>query len=102
MEKQKVSLLKYKSNKKLTVLGIAACMLLSPALGMALFLPQVLSVVPILLLALLGYAGTTAAAVCTGLLVAMCAVYYGVWGGVGAFVLLVPVVFVAALALDRE
>lgn len=102
MEKQKVSLLRHKSNKKLTVLGIAACMLLSPALGVAIFLPQVLTIIPVLLLALLGYAGATAAAACTGLLVAMSAVYYGLWGGLGAFVLLVPVVAVSALALDRE
>jgi len=102
VEKHKVSLLRHKSNKKLTVLGIAACLLLSPALGMALFLPQVVTLIPVLLLALLGYAGAPAAAACTGVLVAMSAVYYGVWGGVGAFVLLVPAVAAAAYSLDRE
>lgn len=102
VEKQKVSLLKQKSNKKLTALGIAACLLLSPAAGMALFLPQVLTIIPVLLLALLGYAGAPAAAACTGALVAMSAVYYGVWGGVSAFLLLVPAVLAAAIALERE
>ena len=100
MEKQKV--FGYKNNKKLTVLGIIACLLLSPAMGMALFLPQVLTFVPVLLLALLGYAGAVAAAACTGVLVAISAVYYGMWGGVGAFVLLVPTVLTAAVALERE
>ncbi len=102
VEKQKVSLLRYRSNKKLTVLGIAACLLLSPAAGMALFLPQVLTIIPVLLLALLGYAGSVASAACTGMLVAMSAAYYGVWGGVSAFVLLVPTVLTAAVALERE
>ena len=102
VEKQKVSLLRHRSNKKLTVLGIAACLLLSPAAGMALFLPQVLTVIPVLLLALLGYAGPVAAAACTGVLVAMSAAYYGIWGGVSVFVLLVPTVLTAAVALERE
>ena len=39
VEEQKVSLLRQKSNKKLTVIAIAACLLLSPALGLALFFP---------------------------------------------------------------
>jgi len=65
-------------------------------------MPQVLSIIPVLLLALLGYAGTAAAAACTGLLIVMSAMYYGAWGGIGAFVLLVPVIVVSALALERE
>jgi len=95
-------LFRHKSNKKLTVLGIVLCLLLSPVMGMALFLPQVVTLIPVLLLALLGYAGAPAAAACTGLFVAMSTVYYGMWGGVGAFLLLVPAVLVSALALDRE
>jgi len=102
VEKQKVSLFKYKSNKKMTVAAIAACLLLSPALGLALFFPQVVTLIPILLLALLGYAGVPAAAACTGILVAMSAVYYGMWGGVGTALLLVPVMVVSALVFDRE
>jgi len=102
VEKQKFTLLSYRSNKKLTALGIIACLLLSPALGLAMFLPQVLTVIPVLLLALLGYAGAGAAAASTGLLVAMSAMYYGVWGGVGAFLLLAPTVVTAAVALERE
>jgi len=102
VEEQKVSLLRQKSNKKLTVIAIAACLLLSPALGLALFFPQVATLIPVLLLALLGYAGMPAAAACTGIFVAMSAVYYGVWGGIGTALLLVPVMIVSALALERD
>ena len=102
MEKQNVSLLRYKSNKKLTVIGIAACLLLSPALSMALFVPQIVALIPVLLLAVLGYAGAPAAAACTGILVAMCTVYFGVWGGVCTAMLLIPVILVTAYTFDRE
>ena len=84
MEKQNVSLLRHKSNKKLTVIGIAACLLLSPALSMALFVPQIVALIPVLLMAMLGYAGAPAAAACTAIMLTA-ALPRGLWAGLMAW-----------------
>jgi len=102
VENQKTLLLGQKNKIRLTVLSIICCLLLSPALSVALFLPQILTLIPIALLAMLGYAGIVSAAACTGILVALSSVYYGVYGGVGAFLLLVPTVVTAAVSLERR
>ncbi len=102
MENQKVSVFRQKNKRGLTALAIIVCLALSPVLGTAMFLPQVLSAIPVGLLLMLGYAGPMSAAVCCAILVALCSVLLGVWGGVCAAALIVPTVIVSGLMLDRE
>lgn len=85
----------------LTVVSIVACLLLSPLLGAGLFLPQVLTAIPVVLLLLLGYVGPVSAAVCSVIIVALVSTLFGVWGGVCAAVLLVPTVIVSGSMLER-
>jgi len=102
VDNQKVSVFHQKNKWGLTALSIVACLLLSPLLGAGLFLPQVLTAIPVVLLLLLGYVGPVSAAVCSVILVALVSTLFGVWGGVCAILLLAPTVIVAALMLERE
>ncbi|MBQ7886423.1 MAG: DUF2232 domain-containing protein [Clostridia bacterium] len=102
MNNQKVTVFHQKNRWGLTVASVAACLLLSPAFGVGVLLPQVLSAVPIVLLAMLGYAGPVSAAVCSVILVSLTTTMFGVWGGVSAILLFVPTVIVSAVMLERE
>lgn len=101
MDNQKVTVFRQKNKWGLTAASIVACLLLSPAFGMGVLLPQVLSAIPVLLLAMLGYAGPVSAAVCSVILVSLTTTLFGVWGGVFAILLIVPTVLVAAVMLER-
>lgn len=102
MDNQKVTVFRQKNKWGLTVASIVACLLLSPAFGVGILLPQVLSAVPVLLLALLGYVGPVSACVCSAILVALAATIFGMWGGILTVLLIVPTVLVSAAALERE
>ena len=102
MDNQKVTVFRQKNKPGLTVASIVACLLLSPVIGTGVFLPQVLSAIPVLLLALLGYVGPISAAVCSGILVALTSTLFGVWGGVCAALLILPTVLVSGVMLERE
>ncbi|MBR4040410.1 MAG: DUF2232 domain-containing protein [Clostridia bacterium] len=102
MDNQKVTVFRQKNKWGLTAASIVACLLLSPAVSLGVFLPQVLSAVPIVLLALLGYAGPVSAAVCSGIFVSLISLLFGLWGGVCAALLVVPTVLVSAVMLERE
>lgn len=102
MDNQKVTVLRQKNKWGLTVASVVACLLLSPVFGVGILLPQVLSAVPILLLALLGYVGPVSAAVCSAILVSLSSVLFGLWGGVSAILLIVPTVLIPAVMLERE
>ena len=102
MDNQKVTVFRQKNKPGLTVASIVACLLLSPVIGMGVFLPQVLSAIPVMLLALLGYVGPISAAVCSGILVALTSTLFGVWGGVCAALLILPTVLVSGVMLERE
>lgn len=102
MENQKVTVFRQKNKVGLTVAAIVACLVLSPLLSMGFFLPQVITMVPVVLLALLAYAGPVSAAVCGGILTALSVMLFGVWGGVCALLLMVPTVIVAGVMLDLD
>ena len=102
MDNQKVSVFKQKNNWGLTVLGAVLCILSAPLLSTLVFLPQVVTMVPVLLLVMLGFAGPAGAAICAGLLTGGAGVLYGMWGVVCALLLIVPTVAAAAIAIDRD
>lgn len=102
MDNQKVNVFRQKNKWGLTIASIVACLLLSPAFGVGILLPQVLSAIPILLLAMLGYAGPVSAAVCSAIFVSLTSAIFGLWGGMLAILLIVPTVIVSAVMLERE
>lgn len=102
MEKQRISLLRLENRWGLTALCIAVCVVLSPVLGMALFIPQVLPALPVLLLAMLGYVGPVSAAACTVTLIVLCFSLFGGWGALCCALLLVPALVVSSVVLERE
>ena len=102
VDNQKVTVFRQKNKVGLTAAAIAGCLAVSPMLGAGVFLPQVLTTVPVLLLAMLGYAGPVSMAVCSGILAALCSALFGVWGGLSAVLLIVPTVIVSGVMLERE
>lgn len=102
VDNQKVSVFQQKNNWGLTVACIVACLLLSPVFGVGVMLPQVLSAIPVLMLALLGYVGPVSAVVCSVILVSLTTTLFGVWGGLSAVLLILPTVIVSVVMLERE
>lgn len=102
VDNQKVKVFRQTNKWGLTAACVVACLLLMPVFGVGVMLPQVLSAVPVLLLAMLGYAGPVSAAVCSAILVSVPTMIFGVWGGISALLLIVPTVLVSAIMLERE
>ncbi|MBQ8619802.1 MAG: DUF2232 domain-containing protein [Clostridia bacterium] len=102
MDNQKVNVFRQKNKWGLSVASVALCLMLMPAFGVGVLLPQVLSAVPILLLAMLGYAGPVSAAVCSVIFVSLTSSLFGIWGGVLTILLIVPTVVVSVVSLERE
>jgi len=101
VDNQNVTVFRQRNKWGLTIASVVACLLLSPVFGLGVFLPQVLSAIPVLLLALLGYVGPVSAAACSGILVALTSALFGVWGGVAAVMMIVPTVLVSSIVLER-
>ena len=102
VDNQRVSVFKQKNRWGLTALCAVLCIVASPLLSSLVFMPQVVTMVPILLLVMLGFVGPVSTAVCAGLLTGGAAVLYGMWGAVCAAILIVPTVAAAAITLDRD
>lgn len=102
MDNQRISVFKQKNNWGLAVLGVALCVAAAPVLGALVFMPQVITMIPVLLLVMLGFSGPVGTAVCAGLLTGGAGALYGMWGGICAVILIVPTVAAAAVALDRD
>lgn len=102
VENQRVSVFRQKNHWGLVVLGAVLCVLATPFLGTLVFMPQVVTMVPVLLLVMLGFSGPVGMAVCAGLLVGGGMTLYGIWGGICALLLIVPTVAAAGIALDRD
>ena len=90
------------NNWKISALGIVAFLVLSPLMGLFAFTPQVLTLLPVALLAMLGYGGVLGAAVCCAILVGLGFSLFGVWGAVCMALLMIPAVAAPAIAMDRE
>lgn len=86
----------------MTVLSILLCLIVSPLVTMAAMLPQVLAVVPVLMLFLLGYVGPVSAVVCAGLTVGAGSTFFGAQGALAALVLFVPVLVVSAVLVEKR
>lgn len=102
MQESKVSLFKQKNNVALTVLCIVLCLVLSPAVGATMLLPQVIALLPVLLLAMLSYIGPVSAVACCAVLVLMAFSLFGIWGAVCIALVIVPSLVVSGVTLERE
>ena len=103
MDNQKVSLFRQKNRWGATVLSIVLCVvLLIPALTAAVMSPQILMFIPVLVLALLGFAGPVSAVFFSALCVALGALLLGLLGGVCTALFVVPVVAASAVAVERR
>lgn len=102
VEKQSISLFRQKNKWGLTVLSIVLFLLASPMLLMSLATPQLLMLLPVVLLWLLGSAGTVSAAVCTAVFAALCGALFGGWGVLHACLFLVPTLFISLRLVERE
>ncbi len=102
VDNQKVTVFGKKNKAGLTAAVIVACLAVSPMLGTGVFLPQVLTTVPVLLLAMLGFIGPVSMAACSGILVVMCSALFGMWGGLSAALLIAPTVIVSGVMIERE
>ena len=96
------SLFKQKNRWGLTALSVVICLMLSPTLAMSAFLPQIVTLVPVMLMLLLGYVGPISAAACTAVVVAISSTMLGVWGGMLCMLLLVPVVIIGAYMVEKD
>lgn len=102
LENQNHLLFKQKNRWGLTVLSVVICLLLSPMLALSAFLPQIVTLVPVMLMLLLGYVGPVSAAACTAVIVSVSSAIMGVWGGMLSMLLLVPVVIVGAYMVEKD
>ncbi len=102
MENQRISLLRRKNHWGLTMLCVAVFSVLSPVLGVSVFLPQVLTLVPVVLLGMLGYVGPASALICSAILTWLCASNFGVWGGVLTALVILPVLIASVVVIERK
>lgn len=102
LENRNHLLFKQKNRWGLTVLSVVICLLLSPMLALSAFLPQIVTLVPVMLMLLLGYVGPVSAAACTAVIVSVSSAIMGVWGGMLSMLLLVPVVIVGAYMVEKD
>lgn len=102
LENQNHLLFKQKNRWGLTVLSVVICLLLSPMLALSAFLPQIVTLVPVMLMLLLGYVGPVSAAACTAVIVSVSSAIMGVWGGMLSMLLLVPVVIIGAYMVEKD
>lgn len=102
MENQRIWLFRQKNRWGLTILSIVLSIALLPIVGMAVMMPQVLTLLPVALMALLGYVGPVSAVVCTGLCVGIGGILFGLPGALGALLLFVPLFAVSALLVEKR
>lgn len=102
VENQRISLFRQKNKWGLTAAGIAVCAVLAPLLGITLFLPQALAVIPLVLMTMLAFAGPVSATVCSGMFITLAFLLFGLWGSVAVALVIVPVMVVSGITADRE
>lgn len=101
MQEVKVSLFKQKNHIPLTVLSIVLCIVLSPVLGSFLMLPQALTLLPVVLMALLAFVGPVSGFACCAVLIALAFSLFGAWAAVCMALLLVPTIAASVITLER-
>lgn len=101
MQDNRVSLLKQKNQLPLTVLSIVLCIVLSPLIGSCIMLPQVLMLLPVVLMGLLAFVGPVSAVSCGAIVVALAFSLFGHWAALCMALLLVPTVAAGVVTLER-
>ena len=101
MQENQVSFFKQKNHIPLTVLSIAACLLLSPVIGSCIMLPQVLMLLPVALMGLLAFVGPLSAVACCAILISLTYTLFGIWAALCMALLLVPTVAASVVTLER-
>jgi len=102
VQESNISLLKQKNHILLTILSIVLCMMLSPGILSMLLLPQVMTLMPVLLLVLLAYVGPVSGIVCSALLIATTFSAFGVWAALCMALLLIPTAAVTIVTFERR
>ena len=92
-------LFRQKNRWGLTVLSVVLSLVLAPYVSVGLFMPQVL---PILMLAMLGFVGPASVVVCGAVLVGVCGFFYGLIGGICMALLIVPVLVASTVLVERR
>lgn len=102
MENQRISVWRQKNRPGLTALCIVLCLLLSPLLGLTITLPQVLAILPVVLLSMLAFVGPISALTCCALVCILGFWLFGMWGAASLGVLLIPPLVLSVLMVERE
>lgn len=85
----------------LTVLSLVLCLALSPLLVLSLAVPQILMVLPVVLLLLLGFVGPVSAGGCVAILAVVGFSLLGGWGALSICLFLIPVLVVSGMLAER-
>ena len=102
MENQRISVFQQRNRWGVTVLSLVLCLLLSPGLVLSLAVPQILMLLPVVLLWLLGYAGPVSVGGCLAILTGFSCFFLGGWGALSVFLFLAPVLIVSAVLVERS
>ena len=101
MKELKVSLFKQKNRIPLTVLSIILCIVLSPVIGSCIMLPQVLMLLPVVLMGLLAYVGPISAVACSAILISLAYSLFGIWAALCMALLIAPTMAASVVTLER-
>ena len=102
MHEENISLFRQKNHIPLTILSIVLCMILSLGIMSMLLLPQVMTLLPVLLLMLLAYVGPVSAVVCASLLITMTFTAFGGWAAMCMALLLLPTAAATIVTYERR
>ena len=103
MDNQKVLLFRQKNRWGLTVLTLVlSTVLLIPVLSVSVVSPQILMLMPVMLLMLLGFVGPVSAVACCAMFVSLSWVLLGALGGLCAALFFVPVIAASCVTVERR
>lgn len=102
MEKREVLFLSRRNRWGLTVFSVILCFVVTPIVGLAAMMPQVLALAPVMLMSLLGFVGPVSAVICTGICIGVGGTFFGVQGAIAAVLLFVPVLIVSAVLVEKR
>lgn len=102
MEKREVLFFGRRNRWGLTVLSIVLCLIITPIIGLAAMMPQVLALAPVVLMSLLGFVGPVSAVICTGICVGVGGTFFGAQGAAAAVLLFVPMLIVSAVLVEKR
>ena len=101
MENQRISVFQQRNRWGITVVSLVLCLVLSPVLVLSLAVPQILMLLPVVLLWLLGCAGPVSAGGCIAILTGFSFYFLGGWGALSVLLFLAPVLIVSGALVER-